>query len=532
LHGNLTRLLLALLWAAACDDPPPAGPSLDDLPPLPAPVVAPTAPAAAAAPVRALRVAWVGEVRGEVEPCGCPTLPYGGFVRRGRLLDTLRAGGPLLHLDAGDTLLKGFFTQREERAAERARLVLRLSAEVGVDAWSPSLADVLALGPDGLAAVRAGRWPAPPVVSASFVQADGTPLFSPARRAEVGGAVVGLVGLASAEVPVPPALGLQAAPVLPAFEAGLRALGDAPLDLVVAFGSLNAADAAALAAHPRVDLILKTRGDAVDAPAWPAGPDGAAVLETPDRGRYLSETSLRLGGPPGAPVALAPDPDAWKDLALLRGQPTLRPEAAARRDALEAALDAAGAGRTLLHHAELPLGNDLDGESPVAPVLATWKDAVLARAAVQAAAPPTPAEPGYASSGACVNCHPDQFARWAYTDHAKAWTSLVKRRSDTNPECVACHATGWAEPGGMGTLTNRDVRRFKAVQCESCHGPLRGHPEDPSVRPRPIEPGACVSCHDAANSPDFDFATHLPRATCTPQAAAATPPPTPPTTPP
>lgn len=484
--------------------------------------------------MRDLRVAWVGEVRGEIEPCGCPTLPYGGFVRRGRLLERLRAAGPLLHLDAGDTLLKGFFTQREERAAERARLVLRLSAEVGVDAWSPSLADLLALGPEGVAALQGGRWPAPPPVSATFVRADGSPLFAPARRVEAGAAVVGLVGLASAELPVPGALGAVAAPALPALESGLRALGDAPVDLVIVFGSLNAADAAVAAAHPRVDLVLKTRGDAVDPPAWPAGPDGAVVLETPDRGRYLSETALRLGGAPGAPVAAVPDPDAWKDLTLLRAQPSLRPEAAARRATLEEALAAAGAGRTLLHHAELPLGSDLDGESAVAPVLATWKDAVLARAAVAAAAPPTPAAPGYASSGACVNCHPDQFARWAYTDHAKAWTSLVKRRSDTNPECVACHATGWAEPGGMGTLTDRDVRRYKAVQCESCHGPLRGHPEDPSVRPRPIEPGACVSCHDAANSPDFDFATHLPRATCTPSgaSAAATPPPAPPTTPP
>ena len=51
------------------------------------------------------------------------------------------------------------------------------------------------------------------------------------------------------------------------------------------------------------------------------------------------------------------------------------------------------------------------------------------------------------------------------------------RRGETdNPECVGCHTTGYGEPGGLGELTESNVRRFKGVQCEECHGPMGGHP--------------------------------------------------------
>ena len=58
------------------------------------------------------------------------------------------------------------------------------------------------------------------------------------------------------------------------------------------------------------------------------------------------------------------------------------------------------------------------------------------------------------------------------------------------------------------------LRSFKGVQCESCHGPLRGHPEDGRVDAHAVTEATCVGCHDAANSPDFDFASYLRRATC------------------
>ncbi|MDP6932051.1 MAG: hypothetical protein QGG40_04005, partial [Myxococcota bacterium] len=97
-----------------------------------------------------ISIAFVGEVRGEIEPCGCPTLPYGGFSRRERLLDQLRAEQTLFHLDAGELLLKGFSTSNRGDRQERAELMIDLSREVGIDAWAPGPSDLWLLGVEGV----------------------------------------------------------------------------------------------------------------------------------------------------------------------------------------------------------------------------------------------------------------------------------------------------------------------------------------------------------------------------------------------
>ena len=113
-----------------------------------------------------------------------------------------------------------------------------------------------------------------------------------------------------------------------------------------------------------------------------------------------------------------------------------------------------------------------------------------------------------------MNCHSDEFARWTLTKHAKAWITLVRRGETDNPECVGCHTTGYGEPGGLGELNESNIRRFKGVQCEECHGPMGGHPSDPDVTASPVTRESCLKCHDEANSPEFDYETYLSRASC------------------
>ena len=75
------------------------------LPPLPKPVEALDRQAAESREVRELSIALVGEVRGEIQPCGCPTVPYGGFARREVFLDQFQAEkAPLFQLDAGEPM--------------------------------------------------------------------------------------------------------------------------------------------------------------------------------------------------------------------------------------------------------------------------------------------------------------------------------------------------------------------------------------------------------------------------------------------
>jgi hypothetical protein len=523
--GNIVQpsLIIAVGLLAACGEDAPVPPAPASLPELPVQVEPVEPPRGEERPVRELRIALVGEVRGEIEPCGCPTLPFGGFERRARLLETLRADPiPLLHFDAGETLLKGVATARSDASEDRAVLMLGLSEMAGVDAWAPGPTDLLALGSRGLQDVAAGTGPAP--VSASWSVASG-PLLPPSRVIERGGVRVGVVGLSG-----PPAGSRDraAVTVTPPVDAARAAVATLPddLDLVVVLGHLDEAAAEAVAAEvDGVGLVLTTRGREVDDPRAPAkadGESGALIVETPDRGRYLTVVHLRLGAPAGGPRLLSPPPDEWRARDTLREQ--LRnaraaggdrvPVLAAKLEEIEARFAEVGRGRNLVYVRNTPLGADLDGASALAEPIDRFKARTVARAATAAQAAPTPLEPGYAASGACVNCHAQEFVRWGFTDHAKAWTSLVKREGTADPECVGCHSTGFGEPGGFGALTDANVRKYKAVQCEACHGPMRGHPDDARVHTRPVTEGTCVACHDAANSPDFDYGTYLRRATC------------------
>ncbi|MEC8277206.1 MAG: hypothetical protein VX026_05790, partial [Myxococcota bacterium] len=92
-------------------------------------------------------ISLTGEVRGEIEPCGCPTLPYGGFQRREAYLNELRQKHTVFHLDVGEMLLKGFSTNTRNDKDERASLILSLIDTVGLDVWNIGPSDLSILSP-------------------------------------------------------------------------------------------------------------------------------------------------------------------------------------------------------------------------------------------------------------------------------------------------------------------------------------------------------------------------------------------------
>lgn len=521
----------ALLSCGTADSPSQAPSPVSALPALPERVAAADLPRGPERPARTLSLALVGEVRGEFAPCGCPTLPYGGFLRRARQLEALRAEGPLFHLDAGELLVKGNITTRAEERAARAALMDRLSAAVGLDAWSLGPTDIETLGPDkvqrvipnGAARIGAGWQPLQ----------DGQAAPAPAVVLSRDGLRIGVIGVASAQGEE--GQGWHARPPAEAAAAALQTLPP-DLDLVVALGDLDEGVADALARVPGIALVLSTQGRSLDAPHSPLRPDGspgALVVEAPDRGRFLQVVRLQLGAPPGQPAVLLPDEAAWRDRLTARA-------VAAARGAPEPAAPAfteAGRGRNLAMVELLPLAADLelgpptsDEERAVLALLAEHRQKSVELAQMVVEAPPTPAEPGFAGGGACARCHSREVARWALTDHAHAWLDLVRADrgagppAHTDPECARCHSTGFAQPGGLAALDGPDLNRLKAVQCEACHGPMRGHPDAPAVEARAITAARCVGCHDAANSPDFNFERYLPLASCQGGAPALLPP--------
>jgi hypothetical protein len=186
----------------------------------------------------------------------------------------------------------------------------------------------------------------------------------------------------------------------------------------------------------------------------------------------------------------------------------------AKRDEVAASLQVAAAGQNLVVVEDRPLGAALDGETGSAQWITGFLDQVEKKAVAMAAV--VDSGPVYATTASCISCHMHQFGTWAFSGHKNAWNVLVEREEAFNPECLECHATGFGEPGGFGELTRFNLNRLGAVQCEACHGPLAGHPEDGSVAPREVTVDTCLTCHDEANSPEFDAESYWHSVACTP----------------
>jgi len=107
----------------------------------------------------------------------------------------------------------------------------------------------------------------------------------------------------------------------------------------------------------------------------------------------------------------------------------------------------------------------------------------------------------------CKACHPDAYAAWSTSKHARSFESLT-RDQQRDPRCVACHAPNLTE------------QKVGAVSCETCHGAGQYYVpsyvmKDPELARLVglLDPGerSCKSCHDAS-SPSlkpFDFTAKL-----------------------
>lgn len=126
------------------------------------------------------------------------------------------------------------------------------------------------------------------------------------------------------------------------------------------------------------------------------------------------------------------------------------------------------------------------------------------------AIPLAPGDAAYAGPAACAACHPNATAIHAASRHAHAREALTPKGYDQDPDCLRCHVTGLGRPGGW---FRKDTRAALAqVGCESCHGPAAAHVADGGrTALTPVSPATCVTCHDAENSPHFDYASYWKR---------------------
>ena len=127
----------------------------------------------------------------------------------------------------------------------------------------------------------------------------------------------------------------------------------------------------------------------------------------------------------------------------------------------------------------------------------------------------TPAARPFTSSEQCQSCHPEAFAEWSNSWHARAWTDPAVRALSNdfaNADCIDCHAPQPVFETGIGArVLPRSARRAEGVDCIACHvlpadhvsgGLVAGTRDSPNAACRPVavrdlgSSAFCAACHD------------------------------------
>jgi hypothetical protein len=119
----------------------------------------------------------------------------------------------------------------------------------------------------------------------------------------------------------------------------------------------------------------------------------------------------------------------------------------------------------------------------------------------------------FSGESKCKTCHPVQHEVWRQSKHAGAYKHLESVNKAYDPECVVCHTVGFNKPGGF--LDKLITPHLAGVQCESCHGPGKGHAQSAGRQPLanrlwPKE-RMCAQCHVKNHSPSFSIDTYWPK---------------------
>jgi len=117
--------------------------------------------------------------------------------------------------------------------------------------------------------------------------------------------------------------------------------------------------------------------------------------------------------------------------------------------------------------------------------------------------PPVVGQPSYVGVHVCAGCHGAAKVFWGTTRHATAYPTLSVQDKQFNLDCVSCHVTGYDKPGGSSVT---HVANLENVQCEVCHGPGSAHAASPKVDPPNKHPkeDLCLECHHPPHVEAFD----------------------------
>ena len=461
-------------------------------------------------PTPDLRLVFLTDVKGYLEPCGCTSAPLGGIDRMRHRLRQLESEAPTLFAAAGD-LFFGNESHAGPASLEadqwQAETLVRILDEAGLDAATPGALD--AARPDALLAlVELARFP---ILASGWTLGEHG--FDAATTTELGGVRVQIVGITDG---------------LPSAEANIPSAEDAALRVLLARGDRR--DARAWSELDADFLVLG--GIDREEPAPPSERHATWTLQGGRQGQGLLVVDLYRPRAEGA----------WQDLS----QWTLD----ARRTALDAQIDeletqlerwrAEGehdesdlqrqarrleslrserrsmrapafpeTGRVFAARWE-PLEHDLPGDPATRRILETLDVRINDhnREAFADRQPPPVSEgqPHYVGSDACAGCHAEAHAWWRSHPHGRAYATLETRNKQFHLGCVGCHVTGYERPGGS-TVTHLLDGALRDVGCEVCHGAGSAHVASPGTSDiaRETDERLCIACHNEEHSDLFQY---------------------------
>jgi len=465
-----------------------------------------------------------GEQMGYLEPCGCAGLTnqFGGLKRRHTLLKKLAADGwPMVALDGGGHI---------KRYGEQAQIKFRRSIEAltklgyaGVgfgarDLRMEVLGVAINLDPD-----------ANPLTSANvgLLGFDET-LSRRWRTAQAGEMKIGFTSVLSdkqtANVGANPDLNIEkAADALRKVTPQLEAESCDHLVLLV-YGTAD--DARELAKEfPAYKWVVSTLG-ADEPPLRVEKIDGTEshLIQVGHKGMYVVAVGLYAKQTPGS-----------VDQADTKGSP----------------VKLAGGGE--FRYQKVPLDHRYADSPDMQQMLVDYQQELktfgMDGLGVKPQLHPSHAKTGgkFVGSKACADCHDGPYEIWLKSPHSHATETIVKLTPPRHfdPECLSCHVTGWDaqkyHPYLNGYEDLQATPHLTGNGCENCHGPGGDHvaaengdidADDAkleelraALRMKIVENEGnkhgqvfdgghvvktCVACHDADNSPDFDFQKYWP----------------------
>ena len=491
-----------------------------------------------------LRIYYLVDLDGYLEPCGCQSRPLGGIDRLARLMESEHAAAPnSIFVATGDLLFRDptLDPRMVFQETAKAESMVRILDQLHLAAFAPGPSDFVRGAAEWQRLQALGHAAA---VAANIAPGPLASAFRNVVMQEVNGTRVGIVGVSDFhETPdaTPPDGSPATNDAVDAARTAVQAARAQGARVVVVLASVPRRVARTIAGSVEgVNFVIAAREEANTPPA-PERIGNAYLLTATNQGKSVGIVDLYLRGTE-ATIADASETtansararldqriaelqsriDGWlrdphADRAAVEIQRGRLVQMQRERNAL-ATPRAPDTGSYFRARAQL-VDPDVPKRADVAASIASYFHVVNEHNHVEYASLRAPApvagQPYYVGMEACRDCHAEAFDVWERTPHSRAYWTLEVVQKNFNLSCVGCHVTGYQRPGGAEVVQNEGRRD---VTCESCHGPGSAHVAARNAAQRRATirrdvPGSfcATECHTAEHSDHFDYATYRPR---------------------